>query len=296
MLRESPQHHCDDPTKIKNELVSSNHSTPSEQSRYYQLISELDDLRDQKAQIRSELDVVRDRNAQLMLEFDDFRDQKAQIRSELDVIRDRNARLILELDDLRNQKVEDTRYWAKIYQKTQKRRYDLKRRNKHLQAEAIGQNEIVKTNLTLRRENDNLQEKLGSYKATSQFKMPFVEVFQARNAQKVIEHVDLILLKLQKVLQGQNALFCVGEIETIKKSGISALFKRGFSLEVRANDSGGSTIPTTEIAKMKLRSVVLGLVSTALCTWVFEAEVGALFQDNNLAYSKLQGLLAAQGQ
>lgn len=206
------------------------------------------------------------------------------------------TQLMSKVDELRDQRAEDTRYWERLYRKTQKRRNSLKRRNKHMQVEhGIGQDELGRTNLKLRSENNLLLEKLDSYKATFQFKKPFVEDFWAQNIRKVVEHLDLLLSKLCKILQGQDVLFSTPKLDNVKRSDISLLLKRGFSLEIH-DDSGESTILTTEICGIKLRSVVLGLISAALSTWVFEAEVGALFQENSLAYSKLQNLLAAQGR
>lgn len=248
------------------------------------MISELDNLRDEKARVVSMLDMTRDQNAQLMAEVDNLRDQTARFK--------------IELDNLKDEKAEDTRYWERKYQKTQQRRNTLKRRNKNMQAEhSIGQNEASKTNLKLRSENDNLQESLDSYKATFQFtKGQFVDNFRGKNLRKVIEHIDLLLLKFNKVLQGQDALFFPEKLSKVEGIDILALFKRGFGLDISgANNSSGGTIPTIEICGTKLRSVVLCLVSAALCTWVFEAEVGALFQESCLVYSKLHSLLAAQG-
>ena len=264
-----------------------------------QLMSELDDLRDQKTQTTSESDDLKHQNAQLMSELDDLRDQKTQTTSESDDLRHQNAQLTSELVDLESQRGEDTRYWERLYQKCRKRRDSLKRRNKHMQAEhGIGQDGVGRTNLKLRSENDLLQEKLDSYKATFQFEEaePFAEEFRAQNLQKVVEHVDLSLMKINKVLQGQDALLSIEKLDYVEGSYISALFERSFGIKSNVDDSGESTFTITEICGTKLRSVVLGLVSAALCIWVFEAEVGALFQGNDLAYSKLQSLMAAQSQ
>lgn len=269
-------HHCDDATDIKSEVASSNRSSPSEQLRY---------------------NIGQSHLSQVISELGDLKAEKSQIMSMLDKATDQKAQLILELDNLRDQKAEDTRYWERLYQKTHKRRNALKRQNKQMQAEySIGQSEISEMNLKLRAENDILMEKLDSYKAIFQFtEERFVEGFQAQNLQHVVGHIDLVLLKLYKVLQGQDALFSVNKLLNIESIGISALFRRGFSLDCSVDGSSGSTISTIEICGTKIRSVVLGLVSAALCTWVFEAEVGALFQESNLVYSKLQSLLAAQG-
>ena len=256
--------------------MSSSRSSPSEQLRY---------------------SIGQSRLSHVISELDDLRAEKSQVMSMLEKATDQKAQLMLELDNLRDQKAEDTQYWERLYQKTQKRRNALKRRNKHMQAEfSIGQSEISKMNLNIRLENDNLIEKLDSYKAIFQFtEERFVEGFQAQNLRNVVGHIDLVLQKLYKVLQGQDALFSVNKLVNIEGIGILALFKRGFGLDFSVDSSSGSTISTIEICGTKIRSVVLGLVSAALCTWVFEAEVGALFQESNLVYSKLQSLLAAQG-
>ncbi len=247
---------------MENELVPSSHPSPSEQlsgsaeqGRYSQMMSELDDVRSQKAQ------------------------------------------LVLELDDL-NRKVDNTQYWKRLCRKTQKWRDSLKRRNKQLQAELVrlGQDEVSNTNLKLRCENDLLKEKLDSYQATSKFKEPFTKDFRAQNVQKIIEHVELLLSKLHKVLQGQDILFSVEKLDNVKDSDLTTLFKRGFGLQISIDDSARNTIPTTDFCRTKLRAVILSLVSAALCKWVFEAEVRVLFQKNDLAYSKLQSLLATQGR
>lgn len=257
-------------------MASSSRSSPSEQLRY---------------------SIGQSHLSQVISELSDLKAEKSQIMSMLDKATDQKAQLILELDNLRDQKAEDTRYWERLYQKTQKRRNALKRQNKQMQAEySIGQSERSEMNLKLRSENDILMEKLDSYTAIFQFtEERFVEGFQAQNLQHVFGHIDLVLLKLYKVLQGQDALFSVNKLLNIEGIGISALFERGFSLDCSVDGSSGSTISTIEICGIKIRSVVLGLVSAALCTWVFEAEVGALFQESNLVYSKLQSLLAAQG-
>ncbi|KFY61305.1 hypothetical protein V496_05075 [Pseudogymnoascus sp. VKM F-4515 (FW-2607)] len=288
-LQAYAQQHNDDVTEIKSELVSSNRSSPSvqlrsniKQSRLSQMMSELDDLRDERARAVLILDTTRDENDQLMVELNNLRDQTAQLKKDL--------------DDLKDEKAEDTRYWERKYQKTQQRRNTLKRRNKNMQAEhSIGQNEASETNLKLRTENDSLQESLDSYKATSRFaREGFVHDFREKNLRKVIEHIDLLLLKLNKVLQGQDGLFFAEKLSDVNGIDIIALFKRGFGLDLSANNSSGGTVTLIEICATKLRSVVLCLVSAALCTWVFEAEVGALFQESGLVYSKLKSLLAAQ--
>jgi hypothetical protein len=232
-----------------------------------------------------------------MSDLHDVKNEKAQIISELESVKDQKAQLMLELDDLRSQKAEDTRYWKRLYQKTLKQKNSLKRRNKHMQAEhSVGQDEVDSTNMKLRSENDHLQEKLDSYQATFLFKEPFLDDIRAQNVRKVAEHVELALSKLRKVLQGHDALFYIQTLDTIKRPAFSALFKRGLGLDISIDDSAGNTIPTANMCRTKLQAVVLNLVSAALCTWVFEAEVGALFQENNVAYSKLQNLLVAQGQ
>lgn len=257
-------------------MASSSRSSPSEQLHY---------------------SIGQTHLSQVISELGDLKAEKSLITSMLDEATDEKAQLILQLDNLRDQKAEDTRYWERLYQKTQKRRNALKRQNKQMQAEySIGQSEISEMNLKLRAENDILMEKLDSYKAIFQFtEQRFAEGFQAQNLQHVVGHIDLALLKLYKVLQGQDALFSVDKLHKFESIGISALFEKGFGLDCSMDSSSGSTISTTEICGTKIRSVVLGLVSAALCTWVFEAEVGALFQESNLVYSKLQSLLAAQG-
>ena len=267
---------------MENELVPSSHPSPSEQ---------LDGSAEQG------------RCSQMMSELEDVRDQKARTVSELNDMRSRKAQLVLELDDL-NRKVDNTQYWKRLCRKTQKWRDSLKRRNKQLQAELVrlGQDEVSNTNLKLRRENDLLKEKLYikeklySYQGTFQSKEPFTEDFQAQNVQKALEHVDVLLSKLHKVLQGQDILFSIEKLDNVKISDLTTLFKRGFGLQISIDDSARNTIPTTNFCRTKLRAVILSLVSAGLCKWVFEAEVGVLFQKNDLAYSKLRSLLATQGR
>ena len=101
-------------------------------------------------------------------------------------------------------------------------------------------------------------------------------------------------MKINKVLQGQDALLSTEKLDYVKGSYISALFERSFGINFNVDDSARACLPS--LCGTKLRSVVLGLLSAALCRWVFEAEVGALFQGNDLAYSKPQSLMAAQSQ
>ena len=274
---------------MKVELVSSNRSSPSEQlhrsteqSRSSQTISEWRDVRDQEVQTTPELH--------------DVKNEKAKIISELDTVKDQKAQLMLELDDLRSQKAEDTRYWKRLYQKTLKQKNSLKRRNKHMQAEhSVGQDEADSTNMKLRSENDHLQERLDSYQATFVFKEPFLDDIRAQNLRKSAEHVESALSKLRKMLQGHDGLFSIQTLDAVKRPAFLALLKRGLGLDI-STDSAGNSIPTADMCRTKLRAVVLNLVSAALCAWVFEVEVGALFQENNVAYPKLQNLLAAQSQ
>ena len=277
MLQEDSQNHFDNLSTINDELVSRSRSSPSGQLQWSTQQSRC--------------------SSQVISELNDLRAQTAKFRSELYEERDRNAQLILELDELRDEKAEDSRYWERLYQKTRKRGNYLKRRNKDMQAEyGIGQDQASEMNLTLRSEKGLLQEKVDSYKDTLQFKEPFLGEFQAENMRKVLEHVDSLFSKLHKVLQGHDVLFAIEKLDNIKGPDISALFKRAFGLETSVDDTGRRIIPTTDICRIKLQSVVLSLVATALCTWVFEAEVGALFQQNNIAYEKLQSLLAEQGR
>lgn len=229
--------------------------------------------------------------------LDDLSGQRDRVVSELEDMRRQNSLLVSELEDLKSQKDEDTRYWEKLYRKAQEKQKSLKRNNKHLQAEyGIGQDQLGEVRLKLRSENDHLQERLDSYKATFQFKEsePFAENFQAQNVRKIVEHMDLLRMKVSKVLQGHDALLSIEGLGQIENSNISALFERSFDMKVNVNDLGENIITITKTYGTKLRLVVLGLLSAALSIWVFEAEVGALFQGNDLAYSSLRNLLAAQ--
>ncbi|KIW89575.1 uncharacterized protein Z519_09731 [Cladophialophora bantiana CBS 173.52] len=232
-----------------------------------------------------------------MAELDDFRNQNTQLSLALDTARSEKAQLMLELDELRIQATDDTRYWKKLYRKTRKRRDSLKRRNKHMQVELVKSTtgETSKTNLTLRRENDLLREKLDSYQVTFQFQKPFSENFRAQNVEKVIDHVESARSKLFKILQGQDVLFAIEKLDGVSGLALAALFKRALGPDATTLDTstGGLTL-TDQLCTATLQAVVLSLVSAAICIWVFEAEVGALFQENDLFFSKLQDLLATQ--
>ncbi|RFU27659.1 hypothetical protein B7463_g8657, partial [Scytalidium lignicola] len=283
LFRES----CNDLANIKVEIISSHSPFSPEQTRGSteqtcgsQMTSQLDDLRNQKAQVMLELGDARSKNVQIISELDDMKRQVAQLK--------------LDLEDLRYRKAKDTQHWERRYRKAVQQRDSFKRQYKDMQADHNkGQDDIVSNNLSLRSKNNNLQEKLDSCRDVLQFKEPCLEDFRARNVQRAIELIDQLVLKLHKVLQGQDALFAIEKLDHVEKSGVSALFKRALGLGINTDNSGRSQISTANICRIQLRLVVLSLASTALCTWVFEAEVGALFQENNLAYSKLQSLLTA---
>ncbi|EXJ73841.1 uncharacterized protein A1O5_03603 [Cladophialophora psammophila CBS 110553] len=232
-----------------------------------------------------------------MSELDDVRNQKTQLSLELDNARSEKAQMMLELDELRIQATDDTRYWKRLYRKTRKRRDSLKRRNKHMQVELVKSttDETSKTNLTLRRENDLLREKLDSYQATFRFQRPFSDNFRAQNVEKVIDHVQSARSKLFKILQGQEVLFAIERLDGVSGSALAALFKRALGPGATTLDtSTGGLILTAELCTATLQEVVLSLVSAAICIWVFEAELGALFQENDLFSSKLQDILTTQ--
>jgi hypothetical protein len=232
-----------------------------------------------------------------MSQLDDSILQKAQVISQLDDMKGQVAQLKLDIEDLRYQKAQDTQYWERQYRETLKERDSLKCQYKDLQADHNkGQKEVVSNNLSLRSKNKNLQDRLHSFQDVLQFKEPNLEDFRAKNVPMVIGRINQLFLKLHKVLQGQDALFAIEQLNNVKDPGVSELFKRAFGLGASLDNSGGGHISTTNICRTQLRLVVLSLVSTALCMWVFEAEVGALFQANNLAYSNLQSLLTASGR
>ncbi|EXJ88660.1 hypothetical protein A1O1_05591 [Capronia coronata CBS 617.96] len=233
---------------------------------------------------------------ELTLELNDLKSQKTQLRSDFDQMKSDNAQIMLALEEFKVQAVEEIRHWKRLYRIARKRRDSLKRRNIHIQAELTGSSTGVtsQVNLTLCRENDALQEKLHSYQATARFQKPLSEATRARTVKRVIEHLDGVRLELFKILQSQNNSFAVEMLDCADGSWLAPLFKRAFGVEVSMDSSGGQYFHTTELCNVTLQAVILSLISAALCIWVFEADLGALFQENDLFYSNLQGLLAAQ--
>ena len=234
--------------------------------------------------------------SQLTLEFEELKSQRSRLVSELEVMNQSKSHLIWEVESLKTQKADEIQYWKDLYRGTEKKRKALKRRNKHMQAEIVirGQDAVRNTDEKLRGEVDLLKERLASYKATSKFKTPFGEDLRAENAQKVDDDLKMLVLKLNKLLQGQDALFSIKEMDFTEQHGLSILLRRSFDCD--SKDNVDHITPTRSLCGINLRALVLSLVSAALCTWVFESDVAVLFQENNHAYWKIRSLLAAQGK
>ena len=288
--------------QIKHELDSCNSSQQEklclnvERNSYSQLISERDELRNQNTDTIMELNELRDQNSEIRTKLNELGCQNAKIMSKLDKMKHKNAQLMVNLEDLRSEELEKTRYWKKLHQKSEKQREFLERQNRYILADhGKGQDELRKKIMTLNAEKYYLEQSLNSYEAISKFKdFSIDEHWGVGNMRNAAEHINTLLRKLHGLLSGHDALFFLERVEDVKESNILMLFTRAFGLE-KSVDSGVDAVVTTKLLQTKLRSVLLGLVSAAICTWVFEVEVGALFQEHYLAYSELQALLAAQG-
>lgn len=234
--------------------------------------------------------------SQLALELDGARNRISELILELDGARNQISDLISELDDLRNQKPDEVRYWKELYLKTQKVRKALRHRNKLIQGELAKahQDDVSNHELKLRDENDLLKEQVNNFRVIHKFKAPFRESYEAQSILTVFSDLETLVSNLQKVLQGQEVLFSIENWEITERSELPILLRRSFGLEI--NDVGGYEAATALLYGIKLRAIVMSLISAALCMWVFEIDVGALFHGNSHTYLKLRSLLAAQGQ
>lgn len=229
-----------------------------------------------------------------------------------------NSQLQSNLEELRNEREDEFEYHREeIYHLKKKnedleeRRKTLKRRNKKLQTkienlqtrpgtEFFGTEPGGKIVEKLHNEIECLENQLNKSRAINRFMTPAKDgdidgdVLQKRNLVQALVDFGTIKQTIHKVLRGYEGLRVVREAQAIKNPTLASLLQRisGHSTNGCEDQVG---IPV-ELERTGLRSLVQSLISAAMCAWVIEADIGALFQSDSHEYNSLRKLLACQGQ
>lgn len=219
----------------------------------------------------------------------------AQLRSDLQTAESRVLELEVELDELRLRESESKSLWKISCADLE----ELKRQNKHLQAEDGTKgtsSDAIKRNVKLRMDHDKLQKRcdLLQVESSVQFASDKWSLFEDQNVREVQRDIDELQSDLRRFMQGFDSMFSQPEHDIVKQSPLATLFRELLASDV--NNLGETRTSTPDLSRFKLRVILISLVSAALRTWIFSADVQGLFTNNGIAYTKLADILAGLGK
>ncbi|KIW19327.1 hypothetical protein PV08_03621 [Exophiala spinifera] len=200
------------------------------------------------------------------------------------------AMLRLDLEAQRIEKADEVRLWRDLYLEEQRRRKRLSQDLEVLQAALDSGASRKEANLQDKIES--LQASLNSSLLVRRFEAPFSWDFQAKNALKISEDFNKIIVILNRVpLHQYNPAFGIDVTKVARPLELVNLLQRAFG---RVGDESVIDSSVAELLRQRgLTEVLLSLVGAAICSWVLEPNAGGLFQENHLIYPKLRGLLTA---